>query len=597
MVNILQNFQTANHFNFPYLYEENVHICLKAGGVVRCNIYRPKTSDQVPVLVTYGPYGKDIYYGHYRVKPPKANPRYKSVHPAWETPDPGFWTEHGYAVIRADEAGTGQSPGVLDPMSRATTDAFVDVVEWAAEQPWSSGKVGLLGTSYYAESHHCRHGGILSNTYIETWWNSQIVANQYGRPGRAKCTRGPETLDGDLSEEQLVANRRDQTVDNRSNYFLDDEYYASRVYNFGDIEVPLLSVGNWGDITLHLRGNIEGFTHAGSKFKYLRIIVGRHDRPFYYQEEVEVQRSFLDAFLKGEDRVGWATPRKVPPVSIVVRKGDVGVDNPRGERTYRRREEDEWPIGRTHYSKHWLTPSRIIHTYWTPAVIEVTTLGYRSLGTLDNPRGVRFATSPFQGETEITGHITVHLNISRSAEYSLDEGAVPCDIDIFLTLRHISPEGKEILYTGPTGDPVPVSKGWLRVSLRKVNTEHPYHRDWLPRREYRRCDVQAVVPGKVYGVDVEMWPTNVVVEARGKLILDVTSGDTQGCGDVQHDDALDRPVKTFAGMNYIHFAPGLENYIILPEIPSKAETARGWPGGGLMINGWEGEYTPGSNSD
>jgi len=37
-------------------------------------------------------------------------------------------------------------------MSRGTSEAFFDVVEWAAEQPWSSGKVGLLGISYYAGS-------------------------------------------------------------------------------------------------------------------------------------------------------------------------------------------------------------------------------------------------------------------------------------------------------------------------------------------------------------------------------------------------------------------------------------------------------------
>lgn len=70
-------------------------------------------------------------------------------------------------MVRADEIGLGQSPGKLDTMSRRTTDAFVDVVEWAAEQSWSSGKVGLLGISYYAGSrkptnHHItpfRNGG------------------------------------------------------------------------------------------------------------------------------------------------------------------------------------------------------------------------------------------------------------------------------------------------------------------------------------------------------------------------------------------------------------------------------------------------------
>lgn len=47
---------------FPYVFEENVSIKLKSiEGLVRCNIYRPKTEDKVPVLVTYGPYGKDIH--------------------------------------------------------------------------------------------------------------------------------------------------------------------------------------------------------------------------------------------------------------------------------------------------------------------------------------------------------------------------------------------------------------------------------------------------------------------------------------------------------------------------------------------------------
>lgn len=55
-------------------------------------------------------------------------------------------------MVRVDERGLGQSPGVLDTMSRGTSEAFFDAVEWASEQSWSSGKVGLLGISYYAGS-------------------------------------------------------------------------------------------------------------------------------------------------------------------------------------------------------------------------------------------------------------------------------------------------------------------------------------------------------------------------------------------------------------------------------------------------------------
>jgi hypothetical protein len=49
--------------SFPYIIQKDVSIELTtSSGLIRCNIYRPKISDRVPVLVTYGPYGKDIPY-------------------------------------------------------------------------------------------------------------------------------------------------------------------------------------------------------------------------------------------------------------------------------------------------------------------------------------------------------------------------------------------------------------------------------------------------------------------------------------------------------------------------------------------------------
>ncbi len=53
--------------SFPYIFEENAKVHLKSSsqGIVRVNVYRPKSTDQgskLPVIVTYGPYGKDIHY-------------------------------------------------------------------------------------------------------------------------------------------------------------------------------------------------------------------------------------------------------------------------------------------------------------------------------------------------------------------------------------------------------------------------------------------------------------------------------------------------------------------------------------------------------
>ncbi|KAI9710725.1 MAG: hypothetical protein M1820_002558 [Bogoriella megaspora] len=592
MPNPFKDLHTVDETSFPYVFEQNATVNLSSNaGLVRLNVYRPKTSGKVPVLVTYGPYGKDIPYSEFHAKSfSEVNPEHKSEHSAWETPDPEFWTKHGYAVVRADERGLGQSPGVLDTMSSGTSEAFYEVVEWCAEQAWSSGKVGLLGISYYAGSQwrvaarqpkglsaiipwegmsdyyrdRCRHGGILSNSFIRFWWNRQVITNQYGKPGRKASNWGPDTIEGDLSEEERAANRNDQNIDNQRNHFRDDAYYASKEYDMGDIKVPLLSVANWGGILLHLRGNVEGFVNAGSKFKYLRFITGRHDLPFYYTEEVEIQRSFLDAFLKGDDRVGWSTEGKVPMVDVVLRKGDVGFNDAEAEKAYRRRTEKEWPIARTQWTKYYLTSSK---TLTTSLPTDIDKLRYRALGTLENPSLIQFSSQAFDQETEITGNITAHLNVSLTPDPA---GDTPSDIDLFLTLRHISPNGKEIFYTGTAGDPVPLCKGWLRVSLRKVNREHYKHREWLPWRDYYSTDVQPVIPGEVYGVDVEIWPTNVVVEKGGRLVFEVSSGDTQGSGLFLHNDPVDRSEKKLKGWNNIHFGDKFVNYVTLPLIPPKA---------------------------
>ena len=64
MPNHIRDLLVLDQDSFPYIYEENVTIPLTSikDGLVRCNVYRPKTEDKVPVLITYGPYGKDTPY-------------------------------------------------------------------------------------------------------------------------------------------------------------------------------------------------------------------------------------------------------------------------------------------------------------------------------------------------------------------------------------------------------------------------------------------------------------------------------------------------------------------------------------------------------
>ena len=68
----------------------------------------------------------------------------------WEVVDPEKWVPDGYICIRVDARGSGRSPGYLDPWSKGGAIDIHDCVEWAAIQPWSSGKIGMNGISYYA---------------------------------------------------------------------------------------------------------------------------------------------------------------------------------------------------------------------------------------------------------------------------------------------------------------------------------------------------------------------------------------------------------------------------------------------------------------
>lgn len=63
MPNKIKDLHIIDRESFPYIFEQNVTVALKSSdGLVRVNVFRPKTSEKVPVLCTYGPYGKDIHY-------------------------------------------------------------------------------------------------------------------------------------------------------------------------------------------------------------------------------------------------------------------------------------------------------------------------------------------------------------------------------------------------------------------------------------------------------------------------------------------------------------------------------------------------------
>lgn len=195
-------------------------------------------------------------------------------------------------------------------------------------------------------------------------------------------------------------------------------------------------------------------------------------------------------------------------------------------------------------------------------------VSYEGSGTIANPKLIQFTSPVIKAETEITGYIVTHLNISMTPDPELANKDAEKDIDVFLTLRRISPSGKEIFYTGTAGNSVPLKKGWLRVSLHKITSDHPKNRPYLPHREYLSTDVQQL-SDTIYSIDVEILPPNVIIERGGKLVFEVSSGDTQGSRIFSHESEADRPRERFAGINSVCFGERWKNYVVLPVIPPK----------------------------
>lgn len=408
---------------------------------------------------------------------------------------------------------------------------------------------------------------------LEFWWENAVDKNQYGKPGRAAKNWGLDTLDGDLDEKTLIANRRNQMEDTASHRFLDEEYYASRNFEVENIEVPLLSVANWvwlhhsqiftftdnheqGGILLHLRGNVLGWMRASSQYKFLHFIVGRHDLPFYYDHSAKLQQSFFDAFLKDNDYDGWKSGDQ-PRVKLCLRKGDCGVDDPERELAFPTRGEADWPIPDSKYTKFFLNGSNELAE---SSKGEKKVLSYDALA--GEPVQFRYTVLK---TLELTGHILAHLSVSSSRK----NGKTPTDIDLFVTLRKLAKDGSEIYYTGTMGDPVPLVKGWQRVSLRKTDPSNSLHRPYLPYRNYRGSEVQEVKVGKVYEVDVEVWPTNVVLEEGETLVFEVAGHDTQGVGNFSHGHAEDRKAEVLDGLNNVHVG-GDDSWLLLPIIPERS---------------------------
>ena len=136
----------------------DVPIPMEDGTVLRADLFRPLDDDKHPVILSYGAFGKGLAFQDGNKSAwdrmiaafPEVAEGSTCKYQVWEVVDPEKWVPDGYACLRIDARGAGRSPGYLDPWSPRETQDIYQSIEWAAAQPWCSGKVGMNGISYFA---------------------------------------------------------------------------------------------------------------------------------------------------------------------------------------------------------------------------------------------------------------------------------------------------------------------------------------------------------------------------------------------------------------------------------------------------------------
>src|ERR1700728_4935704 len=246
-------------------------VAMDDGAVLRADVFRPVGDGNYPVVLSYGPYAKGLsfqegYKGNW-ARLIKAAPEVladsSNKYQNWELVDPEKWVPDGYACVRIDSRGAGRSPGFLVFWSPRETQDLYDCIEWAGTKPWSNGKVGINGISYYAMNQWtvgalkpphlaalciwegssdyyrelCRHGGILSD-FFRSWYPRQVASVQHGLGSRgAKSVVTGEPIAGadTLPEAELRKLQADNPGEAKRRKLF-DEYHASRTADFAAVE-------------------------------------------------------------------------------------------------------------------------------------------------------------------------------------------------------------------------------------------------------------------------------------------------------------------------------------------------------------------------
>jgi putative CocE/NonD family hydrolase len=296
---------------FPYRVEvvEHVPISMRDGTVLSARLWKPEISEKepVPAILEYIPYRKRDHTR--RVDEMNYN----------------YLAGHGYACLRVDMRGSGDSEGILeDEYLPLEQQDGLDILEWIEHQPWSNGDVGMVGISWggfnslqmaalqpsqlkaiitvcstddrYTDDVHYMGGTMLADNLS---WASVMFARNSQPPD-------PEIM-GDKWYENWLARLEgsDLWLKKWMEHPHRDAYWVHGSVNedYDAIKIPTLAVGGWADgysnaifrLLEHLKAPVKGiigpWSHIYPQFGKPGPAIG------FLQEQLR----WWDYWLKGID--------------------------------------------------------------------------------------------------------------------------------------------------------------------------------------------------------------------------------------------------------------------------------------------------------
>ncbi|OSC36404.1 CocE/NonD family hydrolase [Mycobacterium decipiens] len=515
--------------------QRDVEVPTRDGTVLRVNIFRRADDESRPVIVCIHPYGKDAlprrrggrwtFSPQYRVMR-QPNPLTFSALTGWEAPDPAWWTAQGFAVVNADSRGCGRSEGTGKLLSHQEAEDTYDLVQWLAGQPFSDGRVVMLGVSYLAISQYAV--AALQPPALRAICPWEGFTDAY----RDLTFPGGIRESGFTRLWSLIVNRRSRQTyalgPMQEEHPLRDDFWRSLTPDLSAIKVPMLVCGSFSDNNLHSRGSFRAFTRAGSTHARLYTHRGGKWDTFYSEAALAEQLTFFRGVLDGD------------PGSRSVRL-EVREDR---ETITAVREEGQWPLTGTRWRPLYLAGPGTLATQ-QPATAGSTTFETHS-------RAAAF-TWNIPDNIELTGPMVARLWVQLDG---CDDANLFVGVEKWRDGRYVGFEGSY----GYGRDRV--STGWQRVSLRELDPE--LSQPWEPVPA--AIQPQPVPVGEAVAVDVALGPSATLFRAREQLRLVI--GGRWLCPrnplTGQFPAAYPRPPR---GRVTLRWGPHCDAHLLIPEIP------------------------------